>query len=222
MGEASEVVIPIFGILDVTGEVIAMWAIILVLTVLSLIVTRSLRQRPGRLQNIIEAGVEYLENFFSGIIGRHHADKYFWFLGSLFVFIIVSNFSGLIPGMGMTKFCKAPTSSLSVTLGLGVASFLFLQTSGLRAGPKRYIKRFVSPIVFMLPLLMLDEIIKPASLALRLFGNIFGEETLTEQIYGLIPIGVPMVMMLLSVLFCTIQAIVFTMLVSIYLEETLE
>ena len=74
----------------------------------------------------------------------------------------------------------------------------------------------------MLPLLLLDEFIKPASLALRLYGNIFGEETVTEELYGILQIGIPVVMMALSVLFCAIQAVVFTMLTSIYLEEFIE
>ena len=74
----------------------------------------------------------------------------------------------------------------------------------------------------MLPLMVLDEFIKPASLALRLFGNVFGEETVTHNLYDLLPIGVPVIMMVLSLLFCAIQAVVFTMLTSIYLEEAVE
>ena len=125
--------------------------------------------------------------------------------------------------MGLTKYAKAPTSSLSVTLGLGVVTFFFLKIASLRAhGLKGYLKRFISPIVVMLPLLILDEFIKPASLALRLFGNIFGEETVTEQLYEILPIGAPIIMMVLSLLFCAIQAVVFTMLTSIYLEEAVE
>ena len=138
------------------------------------------------------------------------------------MFIIFANYSGLFPGVGMTDYVKAPTSSLSVTLGLGVATFCFLQFAGLRAGVKHYFKRFVSPMFFMLPLLLLDEFIKPASLALRLFGNVFGEETVTEELYTLLPIGVPVVMMVLSILFCALQAMVFTMLTSIYLDEATE
>ena len=134
----------------------------------------------------------------------------------------MANYSGLIPGMGLTKYFKAPTSSLSCTLGLGVAAFVFLQVAGLKSNVKHYFKKFVSPMFFMLPLLLLDEFIKPASLALRLFGNVFGEETVTEELYGLLPIGVPVIMMVLSLLFCAIQAVVFTMLVSIYLEEQVE
>ena len=87
---------------------------------------------------------------------------------------------------------------------------------------KHYFRRFISPIAFMLPLMVLDEFIKPASLALRLFGNVFGEETVTHNLYDLLPIGAPVIMMALSLLFCAIQAVVFTMLTSIYLEEAVE
>lgn len=222
MNGGSEVIIPLFGFLDITGEVITEWCIIAVLAIVSLIATHNLRERPGRFQNVIETGVEYLDNFFSGILGRKNARKYFFFLASLFVFIIASNYSGIIPGVGLTKYLKAPTSALSVTLALGIVTFVFLQTAGLKAGPKHYFSHFVKPVAVMLPLLLLDEFIKPASLALRLYGNIFGEETVTEELYGILPIGIPVVMMTLSVLFCAIQAVVFTMLTSIYLEEFIE
>ena len=222
MGEKSEVVIKLFGFLDVTGEVIAMWIILAVVAAISLIVKLSLKERPGKFQNIIETGVEALENFFSDNLGRKKSRKYFTFLASLFIFIIFSNYSGLIPGVGLTDYVKAPTASLSVTLGLGVITFLFLQISGFLHNKKHYFKRFIMPIAFMLPLLVLDEFIKPASLALRLYGNIFGEEMVTEQLYHVFPIGAPVVMMALSLLFCALQAIVYTMLVSIYLEEVTE
>lgn len=222
MGEASRVIIPIFGILDVTGEVIAMWIIIAAVTVIALIVRHNLKERPGKFQNIIETGLEYLENFFGGILGPEKARKYFTFLGSLFIFIIMANYSGLIPGVGLTDYVKAPTSSLSVTAGLGAVTFVMLQYFGLRCGVKHYLGHFVKPMCFMLPLLVLDEFIKPVSLALRLFGNVFGEETVTEQLYELLPIGAPIIMMALSLLFCAIQAVVFTMLTSIYLDELTE
>lgn len=223
MNEPSEVIIPIFGFLDVTGEVVTMWVIVAALALLSWLVTRNLKERPGRLQNVLEAGIEYLDNFFTNAIGHERTRKYFYFLGSMFIFIIVSNYSGLLPWMGHTPYMKAPTSSLSMTAGLGVMTFCFLQISSIRAlGIKKFLKRFVSPVAFMLPLLLLDEIIKPVSLSLRLFGNVFGEETVTEKLYELLPIGAPIIMMVLSLLFCAIQAIVYTMLVSIYLEEATE
>ncbi|MDD4688248.1 MAG: F0F1 ATP synthase subunit A [Eubacteriales bacterium] len=222
MGENSEVLIRIFGILDVTGEVVMMWIILALIAVISYISTRRLKDRPGVFQNIIEFGVEYLDNFLSDLMEKKKARRYFSFLSSLFVFIIISNYSGLIPGVGMTPVIKAPTSSLSVGIALGLIAFCFLQITGLKMGAKHYFKRFISPIFFMLPLLILDEFIKPASLALRLFGNIFGEETVSHQLYKIMPIGAPILMMALSILFCAIQAIVFTMLVSIYLDEATE
>ena len=222
MGEASEVVIKLFGFLDVTGEVITMWIILALIAIISLIVKLNLKERPGKFQNIIETGVEYLDNFFTDLLGKKRPRQYFTFLASLFIFIIFSNYSGLIPGVGMTDYVKAPTASLSVTGALGAMVFIFLQGAGLKHGVKHYFKRFVSPFFIMLPLLVLDEFIKPASLALRLYGNIFGEETVTHQLYEILPIGAPVVMMVLSLLFCALQAMVFTMLVSIYLDEATE
>ena len=214
--EASEPIIKIFGVLDITGEVIVMWAIIAVVAVISLVVTHNLKERPGKFQNIIETGVEYLDNYYTGMLGKKNARKYIFFLGSLFVFIIFAKYSGLIPGVGISKYAKAPTSSLSVTLGLGVVTFLFLQIAGIKAEAKHYISHFLTPI---LPLLLMDELIKPISLSLRLFGNVFGEETALENFYELMPIGAPLIMMALSLLFCAIQAIVYTMLTTSYLQE---
>jgi F-type H+-transporting ATPase subunit a len=219
MGEPSEPVLRIFGILDVTGEVVAMWVFIALAAIVSLLVTRNLKERPGRLQNLLEIAVGGLDDFFAGILGRENGRRYLFFLGPLFCFIILSNYSGLFPGVGLTRYLKAPTSSLSVTLGLGICTFVFLQAAGIHAGAKHYLKHFLTPVV---PLLLLDEIIKPASLALRLFGNIFGEETVTENLYHLLPIGAPVIMMVLSLLFCAIQAIVYTMLTASYLQEFIE
>lgn len=221
MGEPSKVLFSLGGILDITGEVVAMWIILAVITVLCLILKFNLKEKPGVFQNMIETGVEALDKFFSDLLGEK-SRKYFTFLGSLFIFIIFANYSGLIPGVGMTDYVKAPTASLSVTAGLGVITFIFLQGAGLKCGIKHYFTRFIKPIFIMLPLLVLDEIIKPASLALRLFGNVFGEEMVTHQLYEIFPIGVPVVMMVLSLLFCSLQAMVYTMLVSIYLDEATE
>ena len=219
MGEKSEPIIKLGGVLDITGEVVAMWAIIAVVAIIALLIRRNLKERPGKFQNLIESGVEYLDNFLTDILGRKNARKYFFFLASLFTFILFANYSGLLPGVGTTKYVKAPTSSLSVTLGLGVITFIFLQVSAISGNGKHYIKHFLTPII---PLLLLDEFIKPASLALRLFGNIFGEENVIENLYKLLPIGAPIIMMALSLLFCAIQAMVYTMLTASYLQEALE
>ena len=196
-----------------------MWVFLAFAVIISLLVTRHLKELPGKLQNLLEIAVEALDDFCAGILGRENGRKYLFFLGPLFCFILLSNYSGLIPGVGLSKYIKAPTSSLSVTMGLGIITFIFLQAAGIHAGAKHYLKHFLTPLV---PLLLLDEFIKPASLALRLFGNIFGEETVTENLYHLLPVGVPIIMMVLSLLFCAVQGIVYTMLTASYLQEIIE
>ena len=88
MGEKSEVIIELFGIFDVTGEVVTMWIILGLLTVVSLIVKLNLKERPGKFQNIVETGVEYLDKFFTDILGKKKARKYFTFLATLFIFTL--------------------------------------------------------------------------------------------------------------------------------------
>lgn len=219
MEETSEVLFHI-GPLGVTGEVTTMWVIMVLLVLFSILATRRLKEKPGRLQNLAEMAVEKLHNYYAGILGQERTSKYFPLLATLFIFIICTNFSGLFPGAGTVKGFKAPTSSLSVTAGLSLLVFISLQVLGIKAhGVKGYFAHFVKPMFFMLPFLLIDEIVRPVSLALRLFGNIFGEETVTVQLYQILPIGAPLLMMVLSLLFCAIQAIVFTMLTAIYLED---
>ena len=212
---------PLFTILglNVTAEVTTMWAIMLVLVVLSILATRNMKEVPGRLQNALEMAVEKLTGFFSDILGPERTEQYFPFLGTLFIFIIVCNYSGLIPGAGVIKGFQAPTSSLSVTAGIAVCSFVMTHYSGVRSnGLRGYARHFIQPVAIMLPFLLVDEIVRPMSLALRLFGNIFGEESVTEQLYHILPIGAPLIMMVMSLLFCALQAMVFSMLTAIYIE----
>ena len=217
--EESEALFTVLGV-KVTSQVTTMWAIMAVLVIVSIIATRNMKDKPGKLQNAMEMAVSGLKNFFSGLMGEKKAVKYLPLLATLFIFIVCSNYIGLLPGAGVVKGFAAPTSSLSTTAALGIIVFCSIHFLGVRAcGFKGYAKHFIKPIAFMLPFLILDEIVRPVSLALRLYGNIFGEETVTEQLYELFPIGVPIVMMVLSLLFCAIQAVVFTMLTAIYIEE---
>lgn len=140
-------------------------------------------------------------------------------MGTLFLFIVLCNYSGLIPGAGYFPWLKAPTSCLSVTAGLALCAFFATHYLGVREnGLRGYARHFIRPVVFMLPFLIIEEIVRPLSLSLRLFGNIYGEESVMEQLYELLPVGAPLIMMILSLLFCAIQAVVFTMLTAIYID----
>ena len=84
-----------------------------------------------------------------------------------------------------------------------------------------YLKTFLTPFALMLPLNLLEQITRPFSLALRLYGNMYGEEMVTEQLTHILPLVLPLLMQVMSLLFCLLQAVVFTMLLSIYLEEAI-
>ena len=205
------------GPIEITGVVVTMWVIIAVLALLSWLATRKMKDVPGTLQNLAEMAVSKLQGYYEGVLGPELAEKYFPVLATLFIFIIVCNYAGLLPGAGHIKGFSVPTASLSVTAGLAIVGFFTTHTVGIRErGVKDYLKSFVS---VMLPLTLVETFVRPFSLALRLFGNLFGEEMVTEQLYGIFPILVPLVMNVLSLLFCLIQALVFTMLLSIYIAE---
>lgn len=223
MEEATHALFSI-GPLEVTGTVTTTWAIILVLTLLSWLATRNLKEVPGKLQNAAEMAVGGLLNFFSGTLGKKHARQFFPLFATFFIFIIVSNYSGLLPGAGHYPFFHVPTASLSVTAGLAIVAFFATHVIGIRekgAGPyfKHLFTAMPLPLFF---LVVIEQFVRPASLALRLFGNLYGEESVTENLYSIFPIGMPLIMNVLSLLFCLIQALVFTTLLSIYVSEAIE
>lgn len=186
---------------------------------------------PGRLQNSLELTVEGLDNFVCGIIGPE-GRKFTPFIGTLFLYIFFLNMLGLIPGM------KSPSSNLNTTLALAIIVFLYVQYTGIRQlGILGYLDHLMgSPrdvigflfIPFMFPLHVMGELIKPVSLSLRLFGNILGEDALIAAFltFGIValsfiksPVGLPLQIpfMLLAILTGTIQALVFSLLTTIYL-----
>jgi F-type H+-transporting ATPase subunit a len=193
--------------------------------------TRNPQMIPGPLQNALEAMVEGLYDFISGIIGEKHAPRFVPFLGTLGLYIWFMNLFGLIP------FMDSPTSSLNVTFALGLIVFLYAQWIGLRGlGPLGYVDHLLgSPrdltgwllAPLMLPIHILGELAKPISLSCRLFGNIFGEDMLlvafvslgiTSLSFAHLPFGLPLQLpfLLLALLTSTLQAAVFMVLSTIY------
>src|SRR5215471_4342373 len=158
------------------------------------------------LRNIVELSVEFITGVVDGIIGRK-GRKFVPLFGSFFLFILCANLMGLIPGF------SPPTSNLNTTLGLGLVSFLAYNWFGFRAHGVNYLKHFMGPVLFLAPLFVVLEtvshLVRPVSLGLRLFGNMFGDHLAVEIFTDLSKIGVPVVFYLLGTLVSLIQAFVF-------------
>ena len=165
------------------------------------------------LRNIVEILVEFLVDLVDTIIGKK-GRQYVALFGSFFFFILSANLMGLIPGF------SPPTSNLNTTLGLGIVSFCAYNFFGVRAHGAGYLKHFMGPVVFLAPLFVILEgvshLVRPLSLGLRLFGNMFGDHLAVEIFTDLSKVGVPVVFYLLGTLVSLIQAFVFTLLSVIY------
>lgn len=210
----------LFGWLEVTSVTTTMWGLMLVLAVVSFFTTRNLERIPTRrLQISMEIILEKLLGFLSGIMGdESKAKRYFPILASFFILILLSNYSGLLPGAGHIPGLQAPTSTWSVTIAFAVVVFFATHYFGIKAKGLGYFKHFIEPIPFLLPLNVLEEFTKPLSLSLRLFGNIYGEEMVIAGLFSLMPFFLPVPIQILSLLFGFIQALVFTLLASIYIS----
>jgi F-type H+-transporting ATPase subunit a len=198
--------------------------IVLVLGVLAFFACRKKSLVPGRLQAAAELIVAGVDDFVCGIMGPI-GRKYTPFIGTLFIYILFMNLSGLVP------FMKASTASWSTTLALALCVFFYVQYTAIRemgflgyldhlAGKQRGVLAFtvVMPL-FMLALHILTELIRPISLSLRLRGNIWGDETLIAMLSRFGIKGVPLLFfnMLMGILTSVVQACVFCLLTTIYL-----
>ncbi len=170
-------------------------------------------------RNSLEIFVEWFVGFIEGILG-HKARRYAHMYGTFFLFILAANLVGLLPGFA------PPTSDFNVTFALGVTSFLVYNYYGLQAKGVAYLKHFVGPIwwlaFLMLPLELIDNFVRPVSLALRLFGNMTGDHLVLEIFTGLTKVVIPVIFYMLGAFVSLIQAFVFTILSIIYLALALE
>ncbi len=204
------------GPIQITSVIITEFALVILLTVLSIIATRHMKVRPTGLQAFAEKMVDMMHGFISGIVGPKLIDRYFPYLATLYIFILCSSYTGLLPFAGELWGLKAPTTAISVTATLAIMTFFLTHYTGARAHGIKYLGHFCKPVVFLLPLMLVEELVRPLSLTLRLFGNTFGDEAVTAQMFGLVPIGVPIIMQLLGLLMGLVQATVFVLLSGIY------
>jgi F-type H+-transporting ATPase subunit a len=172
---------------------------------------------PTYSQMTLEAGVLAIRNLLVDNVGPHGL-KYFPVIATFGMLILVSNLMGLIPGL------MSPTASTSVTFALGISSFVYYNAIGIKEnGLLGHLKHFAGPIpwlaVLMFPIELVSNFVRPLSLGIRLFGNLFGDEQILGTIFGLVRWVLPALIMPLSVFVAFMQTFIFVLLSIIYISE---
>jgi F-type H+-transporting ATPase subunit a len=201
---------------SITSTLFTMWIVIVLVLGMSIVMTRRRDVIPGRLQNAAELAYESLENFALSLGGDRARPYVPWFAG-LFIFIVAGNWIGLISPVGRVDALRAPTSDVNVTLGLALVSFTVFQVEGFRKlGVGGYLSKFFPLYEFKngvgAGVIALLEFIKPVTLSMRLFGNIYGGEVALGVVTGLTVAILPVALYGLEFLLNLVQALIFSVL----------
>jgi len=215
------------GDYQVHGQVLMVsWFVLGVIAVLSFLGNRDLKSTPDGFQNFTEFVTEFIRDLAKTQIGEHEYLSWVPFLGTLFLFIFVSNWSGaLIPWRVFeipSGELAAPTNDINTTVALALMTSFSYFYAGISKKGVGYFKRYVSPAAFLLPINVLEDFTKPLSLSFRLFGNILADELVVGVLVALVPLVVPIPLMLLGLFTSGIQALVFSTLAGAYIGESLE
>jgi F-type H+-transporting ATPase subunit a len=200
------------GPLAVSSTVVTTWGIMLALTAFAWLATRRLAADPGPLQTALEGAVLAIDDAIRGVLPEH-VDLVLPFVGTLWVYILVANLAGIVPGLA------SPTGNLSVTSGLAILVFLSVHWFGIRSeGFASYLRHYVSPTPLMLPFHVISELSRTVALAVRLFGNIMSLEMVALLVLLVAGALVPVPVLMLHVVEALVQAYVFGMLALVYIS----
>ena len=191
------------------------WALMILLVGGSFIITRKLRKgfNPSRPQIILETIVDVIRSQIEDVTNQKKA-PFLPFVGTLFLFIVISNVLVVIPGF------QPPTGSLSTTAALAICVFFAVPIFGIiNRGLKNYLKQYLQPTPFMLPFNIIGELSRTLALAVRLFGNVMSGTLIVAIILSLIPLFFPIVMQMLGLLTGVIQAYIFSVLALVYISS---
>jgi F-type H+-transporting ATPase subunit a len=196
------------------------WFICEVLVVLFIVIlfsvlrTRLSVDKPGKLQHIFELFYDFVRASSEEII-EHGAVKYVPLVGTIFLFIFFMNTLGLVPGF------VAPTMFPFVPMGMALAVIVFYHSAGVKANGFGYIKQFLGPVVWLMPLLFPIEIAshmaRPLSLTLRLYANMFAGEQVSDAFTTLTKLAIPVIFIALHAFACILQSYIFMMLAIVYI-----
>ncbi len=199
------------GWVTITRPVVTTWIIMAVLATACSLATRRLAARPDGQQALIEVVVTAIIGQIEDVI-RRDGRPFLPMLGTLFIFLVVANLSGLLPGV------EAPTSRIETPAALALVVFVSVHYFGVRArGFRGYLASFAEPKLIMLPLNILSEVTRTFSLMIRLFGNVMSGEFIIAMVVALAGLFVPIPLMALEILVGLVQAYIFTVLATVFI-----
>jgi F-type H+-transporting ATPase subunit a len=208
-----------WGWLHLNATIAFTWAAMLLLTLISWLVTRRLAdpdQPRSRWQSALEVTVQAIRSQIREICPEG-GDTYLPFVGTLFIYIAVSNVLEIVPGW------HAPTGSLSTTAALAIAVGVAVPVFGIaRQGFAGYIRHYLRPTWIILPFHLLSETTRNLALAVRLFGNIMSGAMIAGILLAIAPLFVPVLMQLLGLLVGLIQAYIFAILAMVYIAAAVQ
>lgn len=202
-----------WGHVVINATLIYTWLVMAVLVIVSGLVTRRLSNgaRISRLQNLLEMVVVFIRQQIL-TVGHRQPGQYLPFIGTLFLFIAVSNVLGIVPGF------QPPTGSLSTTTALAACVFVAVPLFGIRnQGTLGYLRNYARPSVLMLPFNIIGDFSRTLALAVRLFGNIMSGSMIGAVLLAVTPLFFPVVMQAFGLLIGLIQAYIFAVLATVYI-----
>ncbi|HEY8037481.1 MAG TPA: F0F1 ATP synthase subunit A [Methylobacter sp.] len=204
------------GPLVIGTSIITTWGIMLVITAIAWLSTRHLDMLPGTIQTIVEGIVATIDEAIAAV-APEHGRQIMPFVGSLWLFLIIANLLGLIPGL------HSPTRDLSVTSALAVLVFFSVHWFGIKAqGLKNYLHHYLSPSPILLPFHIISEFTRTLALAIRLFGNMMSLEMAAMLILLVAGFLAPIPILMLHIIEALVQAYIFGMLALIYVAGAIQ
>jgi len=203
------------GGFNISATIVFTWIVMGLLIITAWLSTRRLNVEPpiSRWQNLLEIIVTYIREQIREIT-LQQPDRYLPFLGTLFLFIAVSNLLAIVPGY------SPPTGSLSTTAALAICVFLAVPVYGItQNGFIGYLRHYSQPTVFMIPFHIINELSRTLSMAVRLFGNIMSGSMILAILLSITPLFVPIVMEVLGMLIGLVQAYIFAVLATVYIAS---
>lgn len=216
------------GNLKVHGQVfITSWVVIAILVTASIAASRNIQRIPSGIQNFMEYALEFLRDLAKNQIGEKEYRPWVPFVGTLFLFIFVANWSGALVPWKLIDLPEgelaAPTSDINTTVAFALLTSLAYFYAGIsKKGVVKYFAGYAQPTPILLPFRVLEDFTKPLSLSFRLFGNILADELVVGVLVLLVPLFVPLPVMALGLFTSAIQALIFATLAAAYIGEALE